>query len=204
VTELFGFTQLIDGPAVLQLAGRLAINLLFAGIVVRLIYFRLYKNREYAFTYYLFNVITFLLCLLLRKVPIELGFALGLFAVFGILRYRTEPIKIRDLTYLFIMIGLGILNAVANSSISLAEVLSVNAAIVGLAALLELSPSNRSVRSTPMVYDNLDLLKPGSESDLYCDLITRTGFRIERVEVQRIDLLRDSAEITIFYIDQEN
>lgn len=204
MSELLGFSELVDGRELIQLMAKLAINLAFASIVIRGIYFRLYRNREYAFTYYLFNVITFVLCLLLRKVPIELGFALGLFAVFGILRYRTEPIRIRDLTYLFIMIGLGIVNAVANGSISLLELLSVNAVVVGLTAALELSPSSRTVRSSPMLYDNLELLKPGSESDLYCDLINRTGLRVERVEVERIDLLRDAAEIKVFYADEES
>ena len=136
LNELLGTKMLIDTPDFLKLATRLTLNLFFVTIVIRFVYYRLYKNREYLFTYYLFNVITFCLCLLLRKVPIELGFALGLFAVFGILRYRTEPIRIRDLTYLFIAIGLAILNAVANKKVSFAELLLVNSVIVGMTVLL--------------------------------------------------------------------
>jgi hypothetical protein len=148
----------------------------------------------------LFNLITFSLCLLLRKVPIELGFALGLFAVFGILRYRTEPIRILDLTYLFIVIGLGILNAVANKKISVMEMVAVNTVIVGMTALLELYPASRSQKSTPMLYDNLSLLRPGSETELHADLRERTGLEIVRVEIQRVDMLRDAAEVLVYYV----
>ena len=113
--------------------------------------------------------------------------------------YRTEEIRMRDLTYLFIVIGLGILNAVASKKVSLAEVVTVNAVIAGATACLELSASSRAYGSTPMVYDNLSLLQPGRRSDLLADLSARTGADIIRVQVHRIDLLRDAAEITIFY-----
>jgi hypothetical protein len=132
-------------------------------------------------------------------VPIELGFALGLFAVFGILRYRTETVLIRDQTYLFLVIGLGILNAVANNEIGLAELIFVNATIAGMTVILELAPKSRSVQSTVMFYDNLEFLKPGCETELFCDLITRTGLRVVRVNVRQVDMLRDAAEIEVFY-----
>ena len=80
---------------------------------MRLVYYRLYRDRDYVFTYFLINLVTFSLAYLLSNVPIELGFALGLFAVFGILRYRTEAIRVRNLTYLFVVIGVALLNALA-------------------------------------------------------------------------------------------
>ena len=119
--EIFGTGGLADWPDFAKLVSRFALDLFFASIVIFGVYYRLYRSREFVFTYFIFNVITFSLCVLLRKVPMELGFALGLFAVFGILRYRTEEIRMRDLTYLFIVIGLGILNAVANKKISLID-----------------------------------------------------------------------------------
>lgn len=199
MSELLGLASAVKGEQLFLLAGRLAIDLMFVWIVVRCVYSRLYRNPEYVFTYYSFNVITFCLSLLLTRVPVELGFALGLFAVFGILRYRTEAVRIRDQTYLFIVIGLGIVNAVANHQIALIELILVNATIAGLTALLELSPANRDITSTLMFYDKLELLKPGCEGELYCDLISRTGLRVERVSVRRVDMLRDSAEIEVFY-----
>jgi hypothetical protein len=199
LNELLGSNSLLDLEDLGKLLARLAIDLVFATIVIRFVYFKLYRNREYIFTYYVFNIITFCLCFLLRKVPIDLGFALGLFAVFGILRYRTEPIRIRDLTYLFIVIGLGILNAVVNKKISVAEVLAVNVVIVGATMLLELGQSKNRSHSTPILYDNLELLKPGKRDELMADLKERTGLDLIRVEVVRIDMLRDSAEMMMFY-----
>ncbi len=201
VIELFGSKMLIDEDDFFKLLSRLCLNLGFAAIVIRLIYFRLYQNREYVFTYFLFNVITFCLCLLLRKVPIELGFALGLFAVFGILRYRTEPIRIRDLTYLFIVIGLAILNAVANKKVSVAELLLVNGAIVGLTAFLELRPAKLHAHATPLHYDKLELIAPERQPELIADIKKRTGLEVVRIDIERIDMLRDSAELIVFYID---
>lgn len=199
MNDLMGTKMLIDTADFFKLGARLLLNLVFATIVIRTVYYRLYKDREYLFTYYLFNIITFCLCLLLRKVPIELGFALGLFAVFGILRYRTEPIRIRDLTYLFIVIGLAILNAVANKKVSLAELLLVNSVIVGFTALLELRPGKTRLLATPVFYDNLALLGPDRRSELMADIKQRTGFDVARVSIVRIDMLRDSAELTVHY-----
>jgi hypothetical protein len=198
VEDLFGTGGLVDWPDLIKLCTRFAVDLLFASIVIYGVYFRIYKGREFAFTYIVFNVITFSLCVLLRKVPMELGFALGLFAVFGMLRYRTEEIRMRDLTYLFIVIGLGILNGVANKKISFAELIVVNAVIAGV-TLIELRPKSRSHGSRPMLYDNLNLLKPGQRDELHADLAARTGLDVVRVQVNRIDMLRDAAEITVHY-----
>ena len=200
MNELFGSDTFVNED-VLRFLVRFAFNVVFVGLVVHGVYNRMYRNREYVFTYYLFNIITFGMCLLLRKVPIELGFALGLFAVFGILRYRTEAIRIRDLTYLFIVLGLGILNGVANKRITIGEMLVANTIIVGATALLELRPRGRSERAAPMLYDNLTLLKPGNEEQLRADIHSRTGLDVVRVEVVRFDMLRDAAEILVFYME---
>lgn len=197
--DFFGTNEFIDPGDFLQLVTRMGMNLAFASIAILLVYYRLYRNREFVFTYYVFNLITFAMCVLLRKVPMELGFALGLFAVFGILRYRTEEIRMRDLTYMFIMIGLGILNGVANKKVSTAELLLVNTVIVGITAGLELPAKARRHGSTPMLYDNLALLRPEARPQLLADLAARTGLEVVRVQVHRIDFLRDAAEITVFY-----
>lgn len=197
--DLLGVNEIVNWGHLNALVVRLALDLALATVVIRFVYFRLYKNREYVFTYYLFNVITFCLCLLLRRVPTPFGLALALFGVFGILRYRTEQIRIRDLTYLFIVIGIGVLNAVADESISITELLVVNGVIVAMTLLLERGSSGSVERSTPMLYDQLELLRPGNESKLTADLSMRTGFSVHRVEVQRFDMLRDAAEVTIFY-----
>jgi hypothetical protein len=198
-SDFFGTERFMDTRDFVRLASRLSLDLCVVTVVILFIYYRLYKNREFVFTYFIFNVITFSMCVLLRKVPMELGFALGLFAVFGILRYRTEEIRIRDLTYLFIMIGIGIINGVANKKVSTAELLLVDAAVVGLTALLELPAAARRHGATPMLYDNLGLLRPDQRAQLHADLARRTGFDVVRVQVHRIDMLRDAAEITVFH-----
>lgn len=197
MTDLLG-TPLADWPDLGKLLSRLMVDLFFASVVIRLVYFRLYRNRDYVFTYYLFNVVTLFLCLLLRKVPTELGLALALFGVFGILRYRTEQIRIRELTYLFIVIGIGLLNGVANKSISAVELFVVNSTLVAMTAALELRPWKGSEKSTTMIYDQLALLQPGKEAELLADISARTGRTVLRVEINKVDLLRDAAEIAVF------
>ncbi len=195
ISGIIGVDQLFDSDDFFKLLIRLLLDLFATTIVVRGVYARLYGRNSYVFTYFLFNVITFTLCFLLRKVPVELGFALGLFAVFGILRYRTEPIRTRDLTYLFIVIGLAILNAVANRRVSLAELLLVNGAIVGLTCLLEYAPITGREQSRRVTYDNLDLLR----NAVMADLRIRTGLDVHRIAVDHLDLLRDTASITVFF-----
>ena len=185
-----------DGVAVL--AARLALDLAMAAVVLHAVYFRLYRRHEHVFTCYLFNVVTLCLCVLLRKGPAELGFALTLFGVFGILRYRTEQIRSRDLTYLFIVIGLGIINGASGPEVSLAEVLVVNGVVVGLTVFLELGRRGNPEHATPMCYDRLDLLRPGHEAALVADVAARTGLVVTRVETERFDMLRDAAEVTVY------
>ena len=188
----------LTGNAVMLLA-RLGLNMLFTAVVVRLVYYRLYRSRDYVFTYFLINLVTFSLAYLLSNVPIELGFALGLFAVFGILRYRTEAIRVRNLTYLFVVIGIALLNALANGGITLAELLIANAVIVGTVGVLEAAPFSGREESRLVHYDRLDLLSPDAGAELLDDLRKRTHLPVERFEIGDVDLLRDSAYITIHY-----
>jgi hypothetical protein len=175
---------------------RFGLDLAFAAAVIW-IYNRLYRHREYVFTYFVFNVITFFLCLVLREAS-HFGLALALFGVFGILRYRTEQIRIRDLTYLFVVIGLAVLNAVAGG-VSLVKLLAIDGVILAIAAALELGPSRTAETSTDLLYDRLELLRPGNEDRLRADIHEKTGLTVVRIEVRRVDLLRDAAEITLFH-----
>jgi len=124
---------------------------------------------------------------------------MGLFAVFGILRYRTESIEVRDLTYLFVVIGLAVLNALVTPSVSLWQLLFVNAVIVGMVALLESASFSRREESRRVVYDRLDLLAEGRASELLADLRTRTQLQVERCEIGSVDLLRDTASLMVFF-----
>jgi hypothetical protein len=185
--------------AMAMLLSRFGLDILFAVVVVRLIYYRLYRNRDYVFTYFLINLVTFSLAYLLSKVTIGMGFALGLFAVFGILRYRTEAIRVRNLTYLFVVIGIALLNALVDGGITLAELSIANAVIAGAVAVLEWAPFSGREESRIVQYDRLDLLSPAATAELLADLRRRTYLPVERCEIGDVDLLRDSALVTIYW-----
>ncbi|MBK8482404.1 MAG: DUF4956 domain-containing protein [Proteobacteria bacterium] len=197
MAELFGMEHIFDATDFSRLVVRMAFNLFFVWLVIRLVYLRLHARRDFAFSCVMLNIITFAICVLLRKVPVDLGFALGLFAVFGVLRYRTEAIAVRDLTYLFIVLGLAILNAVANKKVSVAELAFINSAIVGLTAVLEYLPFSTKADSRLVVFDKLELLQPGREDELRADLRDRLGIDLLDYRVNSIDLLRDTAELLV-------
>ena len=129
----------------------------------------------------------------------ELGFALGLFAVFGILRYRTEPIPIKEMTYLFIVIGLAMINALANKKISWAELVFVNTTILLVTLSFEKLWFNNEIQSKNVVYERIDLIKMEHRLEMIKDLRERTGLDIVRVQIGKIDLLRDVAVVTVFF-----
>jgi hypothetical protein len=181
------------------LLSRLLLDLGFTFLVVRGVYTRLYHHRDYTFTYLLLNLVTFSLSFVLSQVRVDLGFAMGLFAVFGILRYRTESIEVRNLTYLFVVIGLAVLNALVAADVSLWELLVVNSVIVGMVAALESASFSRREELRRVVYDRLDLLAPGRSSELIADLRLRTQLPVERYEIGNVDLLRDTAELTVYF-----
>jgi hypothetical protein len=199
MSELFGVAVFPQWASFTSLMARFLLDLLFTVIAVRVVYSRLYHQRDYIFTYLLLNVVTFFLAYLLSESPIGLGSAFGLFAVFGILRYRTEAIQVRNLTYLFVVIGVAMLNALTNDQISLVELVTVNVIVVGSVCLLEASSFSGREESRQVLYDRLDLLGPAMQSQLLEDLRARTRMPVERFVIGDLDLLRDSACITVYY-----
>ena len=196
--ELFGI-DLYDSKDLIKLLFKFSIDLLFLFIIVRVIYYRIKEEKDYVFTFFMFNILTFFICFLLRKVPMEMGFALGLFAVFGILRYRTEAIPIRQMTYLFIVIGLSMINSLANKSISWLEILLANAIITIITYLIDRVWFSTIELTKTILYEKIELIKPENEQELIEDLKQRTGLQIVAVKVDKVDFLRDTAQITIYY-----
>ena len=147
----------------------------------------------------MFNILTFFICFLLRKVPMEMGFALGLFAVFGILRYRTEAIPIRQMTYLFIVIGISMINALSNKSVSIFEVLFTNGLITLITYLIDRLWFQTIEETKSIIYEKIDLIKPENKEEMIKDLKDRTGLPVHEVKIEKIDFLKDTASITIFY-----
>ena len=179
-------------------------NLAIVLLIVRYIYYPVTKNKDYLFTYLLISLTVFLLCFLLDNVKLQLGFALGLFAIFGIIRYRTDPIPIKEMTYLFLVIGISVVNALANKKISYAELVFANFLIVfvtfGMERLWLLKHETRK----NIIYEKIELVKPENHQQLLEDLKQRTGLDIVRYEIRRIDFLRDIANIRIFYYEDDS
>jgi len=202
MNQFLGETLFPDAGVLVTLLIRLTFDLLFAGIVIQT-YLRFHRQRTYVFTYVLLNIVTFALGFLLSRVPIQLGFAVGLFGVFGILRYRTEAIPVRDLTYLFAVIGIGLLNALSQRQITLVELLLVNIVIGATVVSLERMNFSRGEQARQVIYDRLDLLAPDAAAALLDDLRRRTRLPITRFEVGDLDLLKDTAAITVYYPTSE-
>lgn len=200
--NLFG-SVFIDTEDFLKLCIRFALDFIVAFIIIRKIYYPIYPKRDYIFTYFVFNIITFFICFLLRKVPMEMGFALGLFAVFGILRYRTEAIAIKEMTYLFIVIGVAMINALSNKSISVVEILFANAVVVGLTYVSERMWRLKAESEKNITYEKIELIKPAHHEELLADLKERTGLDIHKIEIGKIDFLRDVAQVKIFYYNKD-
>ena len=191
--------ELFNQKDLVKLFVRFLIDFAFTFVIVRVLYFAANRRKDYLFTFIVFNLLTFFICFLLRKVPMELGFALGLFAVFGILRYRTEPIPIKEMTYLFIVIGLAMINALANKKISWAELVFVNTTILLVTLSFEKLWFNNEIQSKNVVYERIDLIKMEHRLEMIKDLRERTGLDIVRVQIGKIDLLRDVAIVTVFF-----
>ena len=196
--ELYGI-DFFDLEDFSKLLFKFGINFIFLIIIVRLIYYRVKDDKDYVFTYIMFNILTFFICFLLRKVPMEIGFALGLFAVFGILRYRTEAIPIRQMTYLFIVIGISMINALSNKSVSIFEVLFTNGLITLITYLIDRLWFQTIEEKKNIVYEKIELIKPENKQELIKDLKERTGLPIHEVKVEKIDFLKDTAAVTIYY-----
>jgi hypothetical protein len=201
--EIFNI-KLIDPEDFLELILRFALNLSVCLVVVRVLYYAAAKRKDYLFTYILISSTVFLLCFLLESVKLELGFALGLFAVFGIIRYRTTTIPIKEMTYLFIIIGLSVINALSNKKVSYAELLFTNMAVVAIIYCLERVWLLKHEGSKRVIYEKIELIKPENYSLLLEDLKERTGLEINRAEVGKINFLRDTADIKIYYFNGIN
>ena len=180
---------------------RFFINFAFLTVIIRFIYYPDSKRKDYVFTYYLISIIVFFLCFTLKKYEMDIGMALGLFAIFGIIRYRTNPIDIKEMTYLFVVIGVSIINSLANKKMSYAEILSANIIIILVLLFIEKYWALKQVVSKSIVYENIENIKPENYGLLKSDLEKRTGLVINNVTIGEVDFLKDTAKITIFYFN---
>ena len=183
----------------LNLIIRFGFNLSVAFIIIKLIYQRDHNNNDFVFTYFMFNSLIFFFASILGSITINMGFAFGLFAVFAILRYRTDPIPIKEMTYLFIVITIGVINALSGDEVSIGALLFTNTALVGLTYFLEKYWQNNLLASMNIDYEKIENVKPENHEALLADLKERTGLNIQDFQLSRMNFLRDTARIRIYY-----
>jgi len=182
---------------------RLLINLFFMTLIIRFLYYPISKRKDYLFSYYLIGIIVFFLCFGLKKMEIDNGMGFALFAIFGIIRYRTDAIEIKEMTYLFLIIGMSVINSLASNKVSIAEMAIVNMSLVAITYGLERVWLLKHETRKTVVYERIDLIQPDRMEEMKSDLEMRTGLNINRVEVGKIDFLNDTAQVRIYYFDDD-
>ena len=185
---------------------RLLIDLVSTYVLMQFVYFRFYKNKDLLFTYFVFNIVIFTISFLLNRVEISMGAAFGLFAVFSMLRYKTEEISIKNMTYLFLTIAIGIVSAVTRLKgvEDLYEYLFLIAIISAMILVAQALESNWFMKQElfkTIYYEKIELIHPDKYNEFLEDLRSRTGVDIHRAEVQKIDFLRDTAQVKIYFYD---
>lgn len=184
-----------------KLLVRFAINSFVVNVVVFLCYRSDRKAASFRFAFLVLNVMVFFTCFSMKKLDLELGMALGLFAIFGIMRYRTDTIPVKEMTYLFVVVGVAVINALSNKKTSYAELAVTDGMIIAVTFFLDrltFQPKTRVLKQS-LVYDKLELLRPDQRDALIQDLTERCGFVVTEVNVSKIDLQKGTAAISVTY-----
>ena len=195
--DLLG-TPLMEGYNLITMLLRFSFNMLVVWLMIHCLYYPKSGRRDYYFTFMLISISIFFLIFLLGGVKLKIGFALGLFAIFGIIRYRTESMPVREMTYLFCIIAISVINALA-ITISYIELLVTNVIFLLAAWFFESYILLMHVSTKLIQYDRIALITPDKRLELITDLEHRTGLKINSVEIGAIDFLRDVAIVKIYY-----
>lgn len=190
---------LFNAESLLHLALHFAFNLLVSWIMVHFLYYRKSGRKDYYFTFLMFSSAMFVVLFVMENIKMQIGFALGLFAIFGMIRYRTETVPVREMTYLFAIIALSIVNGLA-LNISYSELIFANLLVIALTWILESGKIVACTSTKLVTYDRIDLIVPEKREEMKADLENRIGVKIKSIEVGSVDFLRDSAFIKITYM----
>ena len=188
----------IDVPGLIEMLCRFALNIIMVWVVVHFFYYPKSRRRDYYFTFLLIAVSIFMLIYLMDGSKMKIGAALGLFAVFGIIRYRTESVPIREMTYLFFLVALSVVNGMAQK-LSIVELGAANIIFLVAVALAESNMLARHVSCKYVKYDNIALITPDKRAEMIADLEKRLGLKVINVEIGSVDFLKDSALVKVFY-----
>lgn len=189
-----------------KFSSRLVIDILSVLVLIRVVYYPIYKSKELFFTFFIFNIIIFLICFLLNKVELSMGAAFGLFAVFSMLRYRTEDISIKDMTYLFLVIAIGLISAVTKikgpDTYEYIFLGIISFVIITTTYLLESNILMKKEMVKTITYENIELVNQNRHNELIEDIKNRTGINVHRIAIQKMDFLKDSAQVKIYYYEE--
>lgn len=199
-TEIMEEVPYMAGP--LEMLVRFILNLFVVTVIIHLLYYPKSRRADYYFTFMLISISIFFLIFLLGSVKLKIGFALGLFAIFGIIKYRTESMPVREMTYLFVIIAVSVINALASED-SYMELILANALFVLSIWILESNRWLKHISEKHILYDRIDLIDPAHHDEMMADLKQRTGLDIKRFDVGAIDYLRDTAMVKVYY-DMKN
>jgi hypothetical protein len=195
--------SLVVNDSVWSILLRFSVNLVVIIILIRFIYYKFSKKEELVFSFFLMGVVIFLFCSILETLKIQIGMAVGLFAIFHIIRFRTINMSGKDMTYFFTVIGVSVINSQANISPAVIGAILINLIIILTAYFLELYLQNKKSKSLQIVYDKLELLNPDLIQDLLKDISGRIGHTIERIKIHKIDLAKGTADIDVFFKEKD-
>jgi hypothetical protein len=174
-------------------------NFLIALILVRLIYYPSTHNKRYVFTFLAFNTVIYFVLSFLTSIELSIGAGFGLFAIFSILRYRTDPLPVREMTYLFVIVALPVMNSVSSNMTLWPHMIAANLLVLLVMFILEKEWGFHYENSKQITYEKIELIRPENFSQLKADLETRTGLSIKRINIGRLNFLKDTANVTIYY-----
>jgi len=189
----------LNNPNFLAIMLRFGINLIFLLILNWFVYYRYNKKEKFLFTFFLMGIMVFFICSMLGTVLLDISFAFGLFAIFAILRFRTRNFSVKDMSYTFVSIGISMINSLKVFKFPLVGILIFNIIIIFSAFVLEEFLSRYKTGSHSIVYENMELLKPGKEQKLKKDIGELTGKEIIRVKIQSVNYKRKIAFLNIIY-----
>lgn len=199
MSSIFDFNQ----DPIWNVLLRFIVTLFVLFVVIRLIYYRYSRRERRAFSFFMMGIMIFLVCILLKTVEVQLGMALGLFAIFAILRFRSRNLSLREMTYFFTVIGVAVINAMATFYNPTRGMILINVIIILSLIILEKFFQRRELSSATLIYNRFELLNPERRKELLADISERTGNRIEKAEIKKIDLVKNVAELEIYFSDRD-
>ena len=192
-----------DGPGLWRLLILFGINLLVCWVITHFFYYKKSHRRDYYFTYLLFSTAIFFILYQLQNMKVEVGIALGLFGIFSMIRYRTEQLPIREMTYLFVLIAISIVNGAGMAS-SYASFIATNVLFIVLVGLLETLGFSHREANKIITYEKIELIKPERRAELIADIESRTGLKVRKIQIGSVDFLKDTAFIKVTYIPEDS